>query len=112
MYANGKVAQNFEYSGSCPVNLKFDWGLLDTYPGAPSNSSVALKYYFTRSDGGRSSSTQTVNMPSNKEVDVFYTWILGANTAEFKDYSGWVGINLDLMLKSPPHKINFTLHCK
>jgi hypothetical protein len=105
LYANGKLVQNYDYSGSCPVKLKFDWGVISTFPGKGNES----YYRFTRSDGSQTAA-QELALPPNVSVDVTYTWDLGAKTAEYANYKGWV----NLFLETPPvnQKINFTLHCK
>ena len=102
--ANGQLAQGFQYTGSCPVNLKFDFGVIGTEP-------TAITYSFTRNDGG-SGGARTTNLPrANQSVPVFDNWRLGANTPQFSNYRGWVEINIT----SPnpvSRKINFTLHCR
>jgi len=102
--ANGQLAQGFQYTGSCPVNLKFDFGVISTEP-------TAITYSFTRNDGP-SGAARTKRLPrANQSVPVFDSWRLGANTPQFSNYKGWVEINI----ASPnpvSRKINFTLHCK
>jgi hypothetical protein len=103
--ANGKLAKNFAYTGSCPVHLKFDWGLIATSP-------VEVTYRYKRSDASEPSAMMTVNLPkANTSVDVSDTWELGANTAEFKDYKGWIKLTT-FSPNKVEQKINFTLHCK
>jgi len=103
--ANGEVAKAFQYTGACPVDLKFGWSVLGTAP-------TTATYSFVRSDGGHSSSSQSINLPTaNQSGFIYYDWHLGANTAEFANYSGWV----DLGITSPnavSQKINFTIHCR
>jgi len=101
--ANGQLAQGFQYTGSCPVNLKFDFGLIST-------EATTVTYSFTRSDGP-SGGARTKSLRANQSSPVFDTWHLGAKTPQFNNYHGWVQINIT----SPnpvSHKINFTLHCK
>jgi hypothetical protein len=102
--ANGQVAQGFEYTGSCPVQLKFGWSLLGT---APTTSS----YIFVRSDGGHSGA-QTISVPvPNRAVFIYDSWQLGANTPQFADFQGWV--QLDVTTPNPVHqRVPVTLHCK
>ncbi|MGA3262621.1 MAG: hypothetical protein ABSC47_01090 [Terracidiphilus sp.] len=103
--ANGQVAQGFKYTGSCPVNLQFGWGLISTGP-------ATVNYSFVRNDGGHSTSVQSVNIPqANHSVPVYETWELGANTPRFANYAGWVKI----LITSPNRvqgKIPFTIHCQ
>jgi len=103
--ANGQVAQGFQYTGSCPVNLQFGWGLIGTGP-------TTVNYRFVRNDGGHSSSVQSVNLPqANRSVPVYEPWRLGANTPQFATYTGWV----KLLIESPnpvESKIGFTIHCQ
>lgn len=103
--ANGQVAQGFQYTGSCPVNLHFGWGLIATGP-------TRVTYNFVRNDGGHSSSSQSVYLPqANRSVPVYEPWRLGANTPQFANYTGWVKLIID----SPnpvEGKIGFTIHCR
>jgi len=103
--ANGQVAQGFQYTGSCPVNLQFGWGLISTGP-------TTVNYRFVRNDGGHSSSVQSVNLPqANRSVPVYEPWRLGANTPQFATYTGWV----KLLIESPnpvESKVGFTIHCQ
>jgi hypothetical protein len=102
--ANGQIAQGFQYTGSCPVSLKFDWGVIST-------ESTAIAYSFTRSDGGQAGGSRTANLRANQSAPVFDSWRLGGKTPQFANYHGWVELNI-----TSPHpltrKINFTLHCK
>jgi|CZKF01.1.fsa_nt_gi hypothetical protein len=100
----GNIVQNFVYTGTCPVQLQFAWGVLSTEP-------TEIRYHFERSDGAQAPAGQK-NLPrANTSVDVIETWELGANTPRFADFKGWE----DLVIYSPNNvsqKINFTLHCK
>ena len=101
--ANGQVAQGFQYTGSCPVNLQFGWGLIATEP-------TDVRYRFVRNDGGHSTNAQVVNIPgANRSVPVYEKWSLGANSPQFANYTGWVR----LVVESPnavEGKIGFTIH--
>jgi hypothetical protein len=103
--ANGLVVQGFHYTGSCPVSLKFGWGLISTGP-------TEVTYRFDRNDGGHTTRSQSVNIPrANQSVPVYYDWQLGANTRQFADYHGWVNLTID----SPnpvQQKIGFTIQCQ
>ena len=103
--ANGQVAQGFQYTGSCPVALKFGWGLIGTGP-------TEVTYRFDRNDGGHTTHSERVDIPqANHSVPVYYDWQLGANTRQFADYHGWVNI----IIESPnpvQQKIGFTIHCR
>ena len=103
--ANGQVAQGFQYTGFCPVELKFGWGVI-------ANAPTAMSYHFVRSDGGHSTNYQNVNMPApGRSVPVYDDWRLGANTPKFANFSGWVQIIIDS--PSPVQgKIPFTIHCR
>jgi hypothetical protein len=102
--ANGQLARDYQYTGSCPVDLKFDWGVISTEP-------TTVTYSFVRSDGGHSSTAQSIELPNaNRSVPIIDEWNLGANTQQFASYSGWVQVNIE----SPnpiSQKINFTIHC-
>lgn len=101
--ANGQLARDHSYSGACPVDLKFDWGVISTVP-------AAITYTFTRSDGGHLASARSVDLPANRSVPILDEWHLGANTPQFADFSGWVELNIS----SPEPVVNripFTIHC-
>src|SRR5258708_3888107 len=102
--ANGQLAQGFQYTGSCPVALKFGWGVIGTGP-------TAATYTFARSDGGHQTNSPTVDLPNaNQSVPVYYDWRLGANRPQFQNYSGWVQLNIEAP-NQVSNKINFTIHC-
>jgi hypothetical protein len=101
--ANGMLARNHQYSGSCPVDLKFDWGVISPIP-------TTITYSFIRSDGGHSSNARSAALPANRSVPIIEEWHLGANTPQFSSYSGWVELNIE----SPDRVVNrigFTIHC-
>jgi hypothetical protein len=102
--ANGQLAHGFEYTGPCPVDLQFGWGVIATQP-------TSINYYFQRSDGGRSSRSQAADLPPGRSVPIYQKWTLGANKPQFANYTGWVNVVID----SPNRlegKIKFTLHCQ
>jgi hypothetical protein len=103
--ANGEVARGFQYTGPCPVDLQFGWGLVSTGP-------TAVNYHFARNDGGHSTNPQSVFIPqANRSVPVYEKWRLGANKPEFANYTGWVKI----LIESPnpvEGKVGFTIHCQ
>jgi len=102
--ANGELAQGYQYTGPCPVNLKFGWGLIATAP-------TSVTYRFTRSDGGHSVQSYTVQIPqAGRSVPVYDDWQLGANTPQFADFHGWV----NLIIEGPnqlENRIPFSIHC-
>ncbi len=103
--ANGQVAQNYEYSGPCPVELKFGWGVIASSPSS-------VTYTFTRSDGGHSSTPQTVDLSQpNRSTPIYDEWHLGANRAQFANYHGWVEINI-ISPNPVTQRIPFTIHCR
>ena len=103
--ANGQLARDYQYTGSCPVDLKFDWGVISTEP-------TTVTYSFVRSDGGHSSTSQSIELPNaNRSVPITDDWQLGAATPQFANYSGWVQINVESP-NSISQKINFTIHCQ
>jgi hypothetical protein len=102
--ANGQVARDYQYTGPCPVALKFDWGIVSSEP-------TPITYTFFRNDGARGPSA-TRMLPGGGRSESFTTdWQLGANLPQFQNYSGWMELHTD-----PPHslsnKISFTLHCQ
>jgi hypothetical protein len=103
--ANGQVTPGYQYTGPCPVDLQFGWGVIGTEP-------TTIDYWFVRSDGGQSSHSQTVDLPqANRSVPVYENWRLGANSPRFANYTGWVKLVID----SPNRvegKIGFTIHCQ
>lgn len=103
--ANGQVAQGFQYSGPCPVNLQFGWGVIASAP-------TSVTYRFARSDGGRSGQARSarLNQP-NRSYPLDDSWSIGANTPRFANYSGWV--NLIIGYPNPVQsRIGFTIHCQ
>lgn len=103
--ANGQIAQGYQYTGYCPVDLKFGWGLIATNP-------TGASYHFLRSDGGHSSGSQNVNMPMpGRSVPVYEEWRLGANSPKFANFTGWVKIVIDAP-SQVENKIPFTIHCQ
>ena len=103
--ANGQIAQGFQYTGSCPVDLKFGWGLIST-------RHTEVVYRFDRNDGGHTTHSERVDIPqADRSVPVYYDWQLGANTPKFANFHGWV----NLIIESPnpvDKKIPFTIHCQ
>jgi hypothetical protein len=102
--ANGQVAQGHEYTGPCPVDLKFSWGVIATDP-------TEIRYTFSRNDGGHSSGYQSASLPPNRSVPIYDDWRLGANTPKFADYRGWVQINI-MGPNRVEQMIPFTIHCR
>ena len=100
--ANGQPARGFQYSGSCPVALKFGWSLQTTEP--------AIAYYsFTRNDGSHPRGG-SINLEPGRSGFVYLDWRLGTNNRQFADYHGFAELNVE----SPnrvSQKIDFTLHC-
>jgi hypothetical protein len=101
---NGQIVQNFVYTGACPVQLQFAWGVLATAP-------TEIKYHFERSDGAQAPPGHKDLPKANTSEDVITTWDLGANKPEFKDFKGWEDLVIDTPNKVS-QKINFTLHCR
>jgi hypothetical protein len=100
---NGQLARDHQYSGVCPVDLKFDWGVIST-------AQTTATYFITRSDGGHSSHQRAVTLPEYRSVPILEEWHLGANTPQFADFHGWV----ELHIQSPnpvTNRISFTIHC-
>ncbi|MGA2571514.1 MAG: hypothetical protein ABSF23_13425 [Terracidiphilus sp.] len=103
--ANGEVAQGFQYTGPCPVELQFGWGVIATEP-------TTIDYWFVRSDGGQSSHSKAVDLPqANRSVPVYDVWRLGANSPRFANYTGWVKLVIDVP-NQVEDKIGFTIHCQ
>lgn len=102
--ANGQLARDHQYTGACPVELKFDWGVIGT-------GATEVVYTTTRSDGATGPSRSIVLPAPNRSTPVISTWRLGANTPKFRNFSGWVQINI----QSPnavSNRIGFTIHCQ
>jgi hypothetical protein len=107
--ANGEPASGarpksgYQYTGSCPVDLKFDWGVVSSDP-------VDMVYSFSRNDGGQSKPTQARLPGAEQSFPIEDGWRLGANLDQFADYHGWVQLNI----QSPyplTYRIPFTIHC-
>ena len=106
MFANNQLVQNFVYTGSCPVHLKFEWGLTATAP-------TTVTYSAVRSDNVKSKQPLTVKMPkAGQSVPVDIDWNgYGKNIPQFANAHGW----MNLVITSPNQvqkKITFTAHCK
>jgi len=102
--ANGRHLPSQKYWGSCPVNLKFAWGVLGT-------DAATVGYTYTRSDGFHSPNSFTLKLPGpNRSMDAYAEWSVGANQPQFANYSGWV--QLDIQSPNPAsQRIPFALHC-
>jgi hypothetical protein len=101
--SGGRHKGGYQYTGSCPVELKFDWGIVSTDPGD-------LVYSFVRNDGGQSKPVQASLPGGNRSSPILDGWTLGANSDQFADYRGWVQLNVES--PSPlSYRIPFTLHC-
>ena len=102
--ANGQVARDRQYTGACPVDLKFDWGVISTQPSV-------ITYWTARNDGARSS-PKSINHPGgNRSIPIVVDWHLGANNSRFANYPGWMEIHIEG--PSPAtNRIGFTLHCR
>ena len=104
-WANGELARDFQYTGACPVNLKFDWGVVSAAP-------VTATYSFLRNDGGHSSTPKSIALPGGgRSTPILEEWRLGANTPKFQPYKGWV----ELDIESPERvskRIPFTIQCQ
>jgi hypothetical protein len=102
--ANGQPAQGFQYTGSCPVDLKFGWGVIASEP-------TAVTYSISKSAGGPPTNPQTTELPGGgRSTPLYYDWHLGANNPKFANYTGWVELNIQSP-SSLAQRINFTLHC-
>lgn len=101
--SNGRLAQNFQYSDSCPVNLKFDWGVISTEP-------ASIAYSFRRNDGGHSSTSTANLLGANRSLPILDEWSLGANNPQFAEYHGWVELDIESPI-AISQKIGFAIHC-
>lgn len=102
--ANGQLARDFQYDGGCPVELKFDWGVI-------SDRSGPIAYTTTRNDGAHAGMKTLDHPGGNRSVPILETWRLGARTPQFANYHGWMELNIE----SPnpvAKRIAFTIHCR
>lgn len=102
--ANGQLMRNFQYVGGCPVQLRFDWGVISSEP-------VSVTYNFVRNDGGTSQPRNHYLPGGGRSVPIFDSWSLGANTPQFANYHGWIQLNIQAPM-AVSQKIGFTLHCQ
>jgi hypothetical protein len=101
---NGQVARNFQYTGGCPADLTFDWGVINSSP-------AAISYWTTRNDGARST-PRSINHPGgNRSIPIMEHWHLGANNPQFANYHGWMEIHIESPAPAT-NRIAFTLHCR
>ena len=101
---NGQPTRDHQYAGGCPVDLTFDWGVVDSNPSP-------ITYWTSRNDGAHSN-PRSVNHPGgNRSIPIVEHWRLGANSPQFADYHGWMEIHIES--PSPAtNRIAFTLHCR
>ncbi|HTS60872.1 MAG TPA: hypothetical protein VMH28_02550 [Candidatus Acidoferrales bacterium] len=102
--ANGQLARDHQYVGGCPVELKFDWGVVGSDPSR-------LVYRTIRSDGAQGPTRSVQHPGGNRSMPVIEHWRLGAPTPQFRNYRGWV----ELIVESPnpaSMRIPFTIHCQ
>lgn len=98
-------AGGYEYTGPCPVDLRFGWGIV-------SSDSADVVYRFTRSDGARARyPMQRTLVGGGRSTSFTETWSqLGANIDQFANYHAWVALSIEA-----PYPINypvsFILHC-
>jgi len=105
LLANGQLAQGFQHTGSCPVDLEFNWGVLSTAP-------TTVTYNFLRNDGGHATSPGTAAIAlANQSVPIRERWRLGANIPRFSHYVGWVELNIEAPNRVS-RRIGFTLNCR
>lgn len=101
---NGELLRNFEYTGACPMDLKFDWGVVSAEP-------TRITYTYSRSDGGRPSAAQSFNHPGgNRSIPVTQDWHLGANSPQFSNFRGWMQLDIEGPTRVS-RRIDFTIHC-
>jgi len=101
---NGRIIRGHEYTGPCPVDLKFGWGLISTVP-------TNVTYTFARNDGGRTGQRNVYIQQANRSVPVYDKWRLGANKPNFSNFQG----SIDLIIETPnavTQRTTFILHCQ
>ena len=103
LFANGKLAPTFQYSGACPVWLRFYWSLATSeYTG--------VGYYFQTNTGIRTPGRRDYVSPS-MPLAAYIDWHVGLKTPKLTDQSGW----LELHVMYPnvfANTINYTIHCR
>lgn len=100
---NGVPTRDHQYTGACPVDLTFDWGVISTEP-------AVINYWTSRNDGAESG-MKSIDHPGGRSIPIMEHWRLGANKPQFANFQGWMQINIE----SPnpaSMKIPFTLHCR
>lgn len=102
--ANGQLARDFQYTGGCPVSLKFDWGVISTDPSV-------ITYRTTRNDGASAPARSIKHPGGGRSMPIIENWRLGANTPQFANYRGWLQINVESP-NGATNRIAFTLHCR
>ena len=102
-FVNGKPVPDFQYSGTCPVWLRFYWSLIDT-------DFAGMVYYFIP-NVGKPTPRHSQSVWRNQPIPAYIDWQVGANTPKYANYRGW----LQLRVTNPnniANTINFTLHCR
>lgn len=101
--SGGRPKAGYRYTGPCPVDLRFEWGIISTDP-------TDMVYSFARNDGGQSKPARTSMPGGDRSFPVVDGWRLGDNSDQFANFRGWV----ELDIRSPyplTYRIPFTLQC-
>ncbi|HKE28795.1 MAG TPA: hypothetical protein VKB88_40875 [Bryobacteraceae bacterium] len=101
---NGQVARDHQYTGGCPVDLTFDWGVINSDP-------TAISYWTSRNDNAHSNPRSLNHPGSNRSMPIMEHWRLGANNPQFANYHGWMEIHIESPAPAT-NRIPFTLHCR
>jgi len=91
------------YSGRCPTEITFTGTITAPRPGK-------VTYRFVRSDGGAEDPAEIV-FPRADTLVVGMTWKLGGPGADFRDYRGWLTLEILAPIRLQATPATFRLRC-
>lgn len=91
------------YSGRCPTEITFTGTITVPRPGK-------VTYRFVRSDGGAEDPVEIVFSKADTEA-VGMTWKVGGPGADFRDYRGWLTLEILAPIRLQATPATFRLRC-
>lgn len=91
------------YSGRCPAEIRFTGTITAPRPGK-------VTYRFLRSDGGAEDPVEIVFAKPETQL-VGMTWRLGDSSADFRDYRGWLTLEIVEPIRLQATPATFRLKC-
>lgn len=97
------TASPTSYSGRCPAEISFTGTITVPRPGK-------VTYRFLRSDGGAEDPVELVFTKPDTQI-VGMTWKLGNASADFRDYRGWLTLEIVAPIALQATPATFRLRC-